>query len=252
MVDTNSHVGETNMSSDGTKMKIIAYRKADDIDVEFLDKHYYIKQHTSYQLFKQGVIRNPYGKNNYGIGCTGDGKYLTAKDSDGKHPQAYTLWKGLLNRCYNEKEAKNFPEYYGIATVCDEWLNYQNFAEWFYKNRYEIGDERLHLDKDIKYYGNKIYSPYHCYLVPQSINEQFRVDTRRKTKDIDLPYTVRRTKNGMYESYHRGKSLGKFDTVDECIKAYITSKKNYIAKLVEKYEYMPEEIKQAILKARLK
>ena len=56
----------------------------------------------------------------------------------------------------------------------------------------------------------------------------------------------------MYESYHRGKSLGKFDTVDECIKAYITSKKNYIAKLVEKYEYMPEEIKQAILKARLK
>ena len=44
MVDTNSHVGETNMSNDGTKMKIIAYRKADDIDVEFLDKHHYIKQ----------------------------------------------------------------------------------------------------------------------------------------------------------------------------------------------------------------
>ena len=52
------------------------------------------------------------------------------------------------------------------------WHNYQNFAQWFNENRYDV-EGRLHIDKDILYPGNKIYCPDTCLLVPQRINMLF-------------------------------------------------------------------------------
>lgn len=50
-------IGETRKSSCGMEMKIIAYRNANDIDIEFEDKT--IVTHKSYDCFKQGYISNP-------------------------------------------------------------------------------------------------------------------------------------------------------------------------------------------------
>lgn len=52
----NSRVGETNTATNGQKIKIIAYRKSNDIDVEFEDG--YIAYHARYRRFKNGSIRN--------------------------------------------------------------------------------------------------------------------------------------------------------------------------------------------------
>ena len=38
----NERLGEINKNKFGTEMKIIAYRKSDDIDIQFLDEHGYI------------------------------------------------------------------------------------------------------------------------------------------------------------------------------------------------------------------
>lgn len=38
-----NRLGEVRKNNKGTEMKIITYRKADDIDVQFLDKYGYIK-----------------------------------------------------------------------------------------------------------------------------------------------------------------------------------------------------------------
>ena len=68
-------LGEINKNKFGTEMKIIAYRKSNDIDVQFLDKDGYIFKHQIYANFKSGGIRNPYDKNICGVGYMGVGKY---------------------------------------------------------------------------------------------------------------------------------------------------------------------------------
>ena len=47
-------LGEINKNKFGTEMKIIAYRKSNDIDVQFLDKDGYIFKHQIYANFKSG------------------------------------------------------------------------------------------------------------------------------------------------------------------------------------------------------
>ena len=51
--------------------------------------------------------------------------------------------------------------------VCEEWHNYQNFAEWFNKN-YISGYE---LDKDLLSNNDKIYSPCTCVFIPKLLNK---------------------------------------------------------------------------------
>ena len=129
-------------------MKIIAQRGCDDIDIAFLDNHHYVFRHATYSNFKNGGIKNPFDKTIYGMGYLGDGKYTGWINGD--HTAEYEIWAKIIGRCYHEKDKEKYPSYYDISEVCDEWLNYQNFAEWYYKNKYEC-EGRLHLDKDIKY-----------------------------------------------------------------------------------------------------
>ena len=78
----------------------------------------------------------------------------------------------MLRRCYDEKLHKKYPTYIDCK-VCEEWLNFQNFAKWYYNNYYEIENEKICLDKDILHKGNKIYSPDNCVFVPNNINVLF-------------------------------------------------------------------------------
>ena len=41
-------------------MKVVFYRRHDDMDVEFLDDYHFIKKHVTYSNFKRGEIKNPY------------------------------------------------------------------------------------------------------------------------------------------------------------------------------------------------
>ena len=52
-----SKIGETSMSNNGQKMTLIAYRSANDIDVQFEDGA--IVESTRYPYFKRGAIANP-------------------------------------------------------------------------------------------------------------------------------------------------------------------------------------------------
>ncbi len=101
-----------------------------------------------------------------GVGYLGDGIYKASVK--GKKTQAYVIWCDILRRCYNEKRLKKYPTYKG-CTVCDEWHNFQNFAEWFYEN-YPKDGNRYDLDKDIKFNGNKVYGPETCIFVSHEKN----------------------------------------------------------------------------------
>ncbi len=78
---------------------------------------------------------------------------------------AYRAWTSMLSRCYSKKRLDRFDSYIGCY-VCDSWLLFSNFKEWFDKN-YVDGWQ---LDKDLIVNGNREYSPENCAYVPQQLN----------------------------------------------------------------------------------
>lgn len=208
-------------------MKIVKYNNCSDIEVGFQDEHKYIK-HTTYNCFTKGQVKNPYDRDLYGVGYHGVGKWKV-KDEDGKWSRVYLCWRHMLERCYHEKSSWQYPAYYGICTVCDEWKCFQTFAEWYKEREYDI-DGRLHLDKDILFDGNKEYSPDKCLLVPQKINMLFM--DYRPNKD-GLPHGIGKAANGRYSSAYRGKSLGVFNTLEKAIAVHDIARLDYINEVTE-------------------
>lgn len=238
-----NRVGEENYNTFGTLMRIVDYKNTGDITVEFQDE-YKFKKKSNYANFKMGSVKNPYDKIVFGVACLGSGKYGSWKDSR-NDKGAYLAWTNMLQRCYTDMKGK-YASYYGIVKVCEDWLDFQNFAEWYENHYYEIPNERLHIDKDIKSSGCKLYSPDTCILIPQSINEVIR-DNHRKIKDSDLPVTIRRCNKG-YKVKFRTENLGQYNTVEECLDIYNRRKISYIKELVEEYgDLLPSEVAKTIL-----
>ena len=118
-------LGEIRKNNKGTQIKIIRYNKSDDIDVMFLDEPSYVAKNVTYLNFKRGKIKNPFDKSIYGIGYLGDGDNQTK--INGKRVRAYNVWHEMIARCCEESRAFKYSAYYGICTVCQEWLCYNTF-----------------------------------------------------------------------------------------------------------------------------
>lgn len=116
---------------------------------------------------KKGEVKDPTAPAVCGVGFMGVGKHSSRLN--GKPSLCYSKWIGMLKRCYGDHTGKN--KCYKNVSVCAEWHNFQNFAEWFYKNYPSTGD-RFDLDKDLKSGGSKIYSPETCMFMPSALNTQ--------------------------------------------------------------------------------
>lgn len=241
-------IGETNISNEKYEMKIIEYNGANNIIIEFQDE-YKAKVHTSYQCFKNGGVKNPYHKSIYGFGYIGVGNYKIWEN--GKETLAYTQWKGMLRRCYDPYYINKKPTYINCY-VCEEWLNFQNFAKWFYKNYYNISNEIMCLDKDILMKGNKIYSPETCILVPQRINQLFiKSDAKRGLYPIGITYNkkdnILTVSCSIYKS--KRKYLGCFpiNRPFQAFTVYKQFKENYIKQVADEYkDLIPKKLYDAM------
>lgn len=226
-------------------MQIIGAESDYNVLVEFQDAHK-VMVHTTYQAFKKGSVKNPYDKSVFGVGCLGQGPY---KSREGKlNTMHYSVWMAMLQRCYAEKYRNKYPAYYGVCSVCEEWLNFQNFANWYDANFYDV-EGRLHLDKDILCPGNKEYAPERCILVPQRINMLFHSYPR--IHDADLPTGIRRVTGGgreQYASRYNTKELGVFPTIKEAYDAYAKEKEHYVAQITNEYKgVLPEKVYRALI-----
>lgn len=232
-------LGEVKKNKKGTLMKIIKYRSSSDIDVMFLDEYNYVKTHVIYNNFIKGSIMNPYDRTVYDVGYIGLGDHAVKIGTE--KTQAYRVWHEMIARCYAEKQKEKCPTYFNIATVCEEWKCFQRFADWYEQERYEC-DERLHLDKDILYSGNKVYSPYTCMLVPQRINSIFS----NKSNNRKLPTGVKKDKQG-YIAEYSGRKLGIFKTIEKAFEAYAREKENAIKQIADEYkEIIPKKVYDAL------
>jgi len=171
-------------NTQGTKFTIIKYINTRNVRIKFLDKFGYEKD-TRWDHVKNGSIKNPYFSFVFNVGYIGEGKYKSR--INGEKNLFYSKWVNMLNGCYGDK-TKNNTSYIG-CTVCEEWHNFQVFAEWCEENYYEIDNESLELDKDILIKGNKIYSPNTCIFVPHNINSILNAcDTKRGEYPIGVHY----------------------------------------------------------------
>lgn len=111
----------------------------------------------------------------YGVGIN-DADYAVQKyetiEANGARKQKiifrcpyYRVWNSMLGRCYSSKYQEKQPTYKG-CTVSDEWLTFSNFKSWMEKQQWE----GRHLDKDLLFEGNKVYSAETCVFVSRGVN----------------------------------------------------------------------------------
>ena len=237
-------VGETGYNNKNELMKIIEYNTYRDIVVEFQDE-YKSCIHTSYQKFKDGCVSNPYGntkRGEYKIGEYGRG--------NNKNKLSYWHWNAMISRCHDNYFLEKEPSY-KQCTICEEWREYSSFDKWFNENYYEIENEKMELDKDILFKGNKIYSPETCIFVPKNINLLFvKSDAKRGDYPIGVNYNKRSGKFiARCGEYGKRVNLGTFTTPEEAFNVYKNEKERYIKEVADLYkDRIPQRLYEALYK----
>jgi hypothetical protein len=228
-------------------MEVVEYKNSQDILVKF-DKGNPIR--TTWVHFCKGLIKNPYDRSVFGVGYIGEGDYSSKLNST---PQ-YKAWQSMLGRCYDKKLHERAPTYKDCF-VCDEWLNFQNFAKWYDENFYEVDGERMHLDKDILVKGNKVYSPGTCVFVPMSINNLFvKSNAIRGKFPVGVIYNkkmkkyVARCKNGKGIQ----QTIGSYDNPSDAFYAYKHVKEKVIKSVAnDLLDKIPNILYDALLRYKV-
>lgn len=232
-------VGDVFTNNKGCSATVIRYVNNKNITIKFHDEYAY-EMITNGANLTIGSFKNPYHPIIFGVGIFGVGKYRAMIGR--KDTKEYTVWRHMIGRCYSENlSSKNLS--YKDCTVCPEWHNFQNFAEWYVNHEfYGMGYQ---IDKDILVRGNKVYSPETCTLVPHEINTMLCDNpTKRGCLPIGVCYAKDRGKYGasvMIEK--RKKHLGFFMTADEASSAYAVAKSDYIVlKSIEYREVIEHKV----------
>lgn len=168
-----------------------------------------------------------------GVGFIGEGPYKAFINN--RSTKAYTNWTHMLERCYDSLKV-NSPTYQDVD-VCQEWHNFQNFADWFYK---QIGHDKpkWHIEKDIYFFHTSIatYSPESCFFVPQQLNNQFLL---READRGCLPLGVREEKGKFYArvQFKNFRSHSpRYSDIQDAIDWYFEQKSLVIGELADEFK----------------
>ena len=232
--------GEKFKTYQGYEVEIIEYYEAQNCTIKFNDNRDTIRRKVAIKELKSGGIKNYYHPEVLGVGYIGVGNY-TARIG-GKMTKCYNTWFSMLSRCY--QATNNRSESYKDVTVCDEWHNFQNFAEWFYNN---CKNNNWFLDKDILCPECRIYSPETCCFIPNEVNSVFKKNSQNTS---NLPRGVY-PKDAKYASaiskFGKQCYLGFYKTSEEAHNEYNKAKKNYLKELSIKWTgILPDKVCNAI------
>lgn len=226
------------------EIEVIEYINCYKVKVKFLNTGTVI--FTSANSIRKGSVRDFNSPNVYGKGYYGYGKYV-AKIGD-KHTINYSKWRSMIQRCYSDSR----PITYKNFSVCDAWLCFQTFSDWFFET-YPFNDQGVlfELDKDVKKNPDKVYSPETCTWLTPKLNS---ILTERTNDRGTEPLGVFKTKNGSFQaqlSLGNGMgsySLGVYSDKYSAFHSYKVRKESYIkeqAELVK--DILPEDAYNALM-----
>lgn len=144
-------------------LRVTDYINCRNVTVKFINTGY--KTTSQAVHIKKGTVRDRRVPSVFGVGFMGGNKHKSRVNK--KEAKAYTTWKNMIRRCYCSEYLEKYPTYKGCS-VDKEWHDFQVFAEWFDLNF----ADGLHLDKDIKVKGNKVYSADTCLFVSRNKNNE--------------------------------------------------------------------------------
>lgn len=173
-----------------------------------------------------------------GVGIMAKGNY-SSRTEQGGHRREYEIWKQMIYRCYSST-CKYKRMTYKTTTVCNDWLEYQVFAEWC-NSREDFKYDGYHLDKDLLCKGESLYSPDTCCFLPKEINGFLTI---RQSDRGDLPVGVTSTAYAPLKPYmvqicnpERGKRESKlFANVDDASNWYTNRKEELARYLANRYK----------------
>ena len=222
-------VGKTFASNKCGDFVVIEYKDYDNVVVKFIATGSVVT--TQLYHVKDGSIKDRMFPSVYGVGIVGE-KYPL---ENGKQSKEYTVWVGMLDRCYST--ANNTRKTYEGCEVTSSFRYFPFFKEWCH-NQVGFGEKGFALDKDILVKGNKVYSPETCCFVPQEINGLF---TLRKNHRGEQPLGVYFNKALLKYSASlsiKGKSvfLGLHQCEESAFLAYKQAKETYIKEVANKWK----------------
>lgn len=135
----------------------------------------------------------------------------------------YTLWFGMLRRCYDmEQHKRGRGKTYSNVIVCERWHYLKNFVEDIQKLKgYDewLKCDSMALDKDIKAQDvTRVYSPQTCQFVTAKENMQ-EMNSRCNTVEIAREYaktTYVLFKGDEYKVFDTEKEACEFLGVRQC------------------------------------
>ena len=226
---TMNYYGKIFISNDCGFYQIVLANNLDRMKAVFLDTN--TEVWVSADQVDTGTVLDRYFPTVCGVGYLGD--YSTL-DQDGNPSKEYTTWRGMLDRCYGNKEL----EAYKYCIVSEEFHNASYFKDWY---NTQVGAHRdgFHLDKDILSEDCKVYAEDTCVLVPQEVNAFFIRTKKKGTQKYPTgvsyndklqirPYTAKyRNGRDLIETYH--------DNEWSAFIAYKQAKESRAKKLAEKW-----------------
>lgn len=189
-----------------------------------------------------GSVKNPMFPLVCDKGYIGVGKYST------KDKKPYALWRSMLERAYSARMQALNPTYKGVE-VCEEWLNFQNFAKWCYDQKFFNAKDKngrcYDIDKDLLVRGNKIYSPDTCCFIPREVNT-FLVKRQNDRGSFPIGVAFCKERGNFIAFCGVGsmsrKHLGRFETPEEAFQAYKQAKEDYAKVLIAKWDGAVDEV----------
>lgn len=157
----------------------------------------------------------------------------------------YKTWTGMLRRCLSDKfRMKN--QHYSDCIVSEDWLEFMNFLNWSFVNKVD----GWHLDKDLLFENNKLYSSKTCAYVPPYLNCLFK----QKAYPNGLPLGVSAPRCGKNEGYkatisngNKCRSLGMFTDPQSAHAAWQLAKIESINDSLSRYKKEPLGFRDDVL-----
>lgn len=172
-------VGKKVKMNCGSTFEVLKINSSMDIELKSVDTGF--KTSVVVSQIVRKCVKDPEAPAVYGVGCVGVGIYkpTTKNGNNSKKTRAYMKWYAMMERCYSDKLHARHP-CYKDCEVCEEWQNFQNFADWYYEN---CPDQSLDLDKDLIDPNNRLYSPEKCSFISPKQNKSI---SKRNLRPVSI------------------------------------------------------------------